>query len=70
MQNGFATMSREPDMKALREPPCEELFCPQTTQTAYLLSQSGLRRPKLTLTRHNMLHFYDRFLECHLTATC
>ena len=27
-----------------------------------------LRRPKLT--RHDMLRFYDRFLECHLTATC
>jgi len=41
---------------------------PQTTQTAYLLSQGGLHRPKLT--RHDMLRFYDRFLECHLTATC
>ena len=40
-------------------------FCPQT---AYLLSQGGLRRPKLT--RHDMLRFYDRFLKCHLTATC
>jgi len=44
------------------------LFKPQTTQTAYLLSKGGLRRPKLT--RHDMLRFYDRFLECHLTATC
>ena len=40
---------------------------PQTSQTAYLLSQGGLRRPKLTrqgglrrlkLTRHDMLGFY------------
>ena len=22
------------------------------------------------LTRHDMLRFYYRFLECHLTATC
>ena len=32
----------------------------QTTQTAYLISQGGLRRPKLT--RHDMLRFYDRLL--------
>ena len=32
---------------------------PQTSQTAYLLSQGGLRRPKLT--RHDKLCFYDRF---------
>ena len=30
----------------------------QTTQTAYLLSQRGLRRPKLT--RRDMLRFYNR----------
>ena len=50
-------MSREPDRKALMEPPCEDLFCPQTTQTGYLISQGGLQRPKLTLTRHDMLRF-------------
>ena len=38
------------------------------TQTAYLRSQGGLRRSKMT--RHDMLRFYDRFLECCLTATC
>ena len=43
---------------------CIEMFRPQTI---YLLSQGGLRRPKLT--RHDMLRFYDRFLECHFTAT-
>ena len=32
----------------------------QTIQTAYLLSQGGLCRPKLT--RHDMLRFYDRLL--------
>ena len=32
-----------------------------------LLSQGGLCRPKLT--RHDMLRFYVRFLECHLTVT-
>ena len=40
----------------------------ETIQTAYLLSQDGLCRPKLT--RHDMLRFFDRLLECHLTATC
>ena len=33
----------------------------QTKQTAYPLSQGGLRRPKLT--RHDMLRFYDRFFQ-------
>ena len=45
----------------------KRIYISQTTQTAYLLSQGGLRRPKFT--QHNMLRFYDRFLECHLTAT-
>ena len=47
---------------------CAAKVRPQTTQTAYLLSQGGLRRPKLT--RHDMLRFHDRFLECFFTATC
>ena len=47
---------------------CIEMFRPQTKQTIYLLSHGGLRRPKLT--RYDMLRFYDRVLECHLTATC
>ncbi len=47
---------------------CAAKVRPQTAQTAYLLSQGGLRRPKLT--RHDMLRFNDRFLECLLTATC
>ena len=38
----------------------------QTKQTAYLLSQDGLRRPIVDPARHAT--FYDRFLECHLTA--
>jgi len=46
----------------------EYMGSPQTLQTAYLPSQGGLRRPKLT--RHDMLRSYYRFLECHLTATC
>ena len=38
---------------------CRYISNPQTTQTAYLLSQGVLRRPKLT--RHDMLRFNDRF---------